>query len=215
MNDFFAGGANGIVQTLIGHPIDTIKILQQTNHPLHRNIIHYYKGISYPMTFNLFCSGMTFSIHNNYNHYLNLNCHYMSGFLSGLTMAPIIYYVDVGKIHYQINPKKPFSFLKFKATNGMIATLGRESLATSLYMGVYFNYSQIYGPLLSGGVAGLLSWTISYPLDVIKTRQMNNVNLNFFQAMNMGYLWRGYTICAIRAILVNACGFWAYDNIRH
>ena len=44
MNDFFAGGANGIVQTLIGHPIDTIKILQQTNHPLHRNIIHYYKG---------------------------------------------------------------------------------------------------------------------------------------------------------------------------
>jgi solute carrier family 25 carnitine/acylcarnitine transporter 20/29 len=213
MSEFFAGCVNGFMQTLIGHPIDTIKILQQTKHPLHSNIIHYYKGITYPMTFNLLCSGFTFSIHNKCNHYFN--CHYKSGFVSGLTMAPIIYYLDVGKIHYQINPKSKVSFLKFKTTNGMIATLGRESLATSVYMGVYFNYCEKYGALASGGLAGLLSWTISYPLDVIKTRQMNNIKQTFSQAMNMGYLWRGYTMCAIRAILVNATGFWAYDNINY
>lgn len=211
MNEFFAGCANGFIQSLVGHPIDTLKVLQQTKQPLHRNFLHYYKGISYPMSFNFLCTGTTFNIHAKYNTLLG--CHYKSGFLTGLTISPIVYYFDMGKIHYQLNPTNKIDFSKCRITNGMGATLGREALATSVYMGVYFNNYEEYGALVAGGAAGLLSWTISYPLDVIKTRQMNNSKINIIESIAIGNLWRGYYACAFRAIVVNAIGFWVYDAL--
>ena len=81
--------------------------------------------------------------------------HYSGGFITGLFVAPIIYYFDVGKIHYQLNPKSKISLSNFFKINGMMATLARESISTAFYMGVYFNNEERYGPLISGGMAGV------------------------------------------------------------
>lgn len=212
MNEFFAGCSSGILQSLIGHPIDTAKVLKQTRTPMHKNFMYYYRGITYPTTFNILCTGITFDIHSRYKKYTG--SHYYGGFLSGFTMAPIIYYFDVGKIHYQLNPKTPISLSQFKKTNGIFATFARESISTAFYMGVYFDMVDNHGPLVSGGVAGLTSWTVTYPLDVIKTRQMSDQYASFRNAMRIGNLWNGFLFCAIRAVLCNAGGFWAYNNTQ-
>jgi len=30
----------------------------------------------------------------------------------------------------------------------------------------------------------------------------------------MGNLWKGYSLCAVRAVLVNAINFWVYENVK-
>ena len=92
--EFAAGCTSGIVQSLIGHPIDTIKILQQNRQPFHRNIIHYYRGISYPTAFNLLATGVTFDV--NARIYKMTKSYYSSGFLAGGLLSPIIFMFDIG-----------------------------------------------------------------------------------------------------------------------
>jgi hypothetical protein len=119
---------------------------------------------------------------------------------------------DIGKLHHQTRPTEVLSWRRFLKWNGVGTTLIRESFSTALYMGIYFNMEERNGALVSGGCAGLASWTATYPIDVIKTRQMTMVdkNLTFYQGYKMGSLWKGFMACAIRAVLVNAAGFWSY-----
>jgi hypothetical protein len=67
--------------------------------------------------------------------------------------------------------------------------------------------------MISGGIAGLANWTITYPLDVVRNRQMAT-QVSFYNALKMGSLWKGYAFCAIRAIKVNAVGFYVYELCR-
>jgi solute carrier family 25 carnitine/acylcarnitine transporter 20/29 len=214
MTEFLAGCSSGIVQSLIGHPIDTIKILQQNREAFYKNPLHYYRGLSYPTAFNLLATGVTFDLNSRIKKLTG--SHYSSGFITGGLIAPVIFLFDVGKIHHQMNPTKFLSWRKFLNPNGIWATLIRESVSNGFYMGIYFDMEERNGALLSGGIAGLACWTVTYPIDVIKTRQMTHAeqNLSFYNAYKMGGLWKGFTACAIRAVLVNAAGFWTYNKIK-
>ena len=55
-----------------------------------------------------------------------------------------------------------------------------------------------------------MSWLSTYPLDVIKTRQMENKTLSLYDSYKIGSLWKGFSVCVIRAVIVNAVGFWSY-----
>ena len=215
MTEFFGGCASGVVQSLIGHPFDTIKVLLQTNKPFYRNPFHYYKGVSFPTTFSILSTGITFDIQSKF--FNKTQSHVIAGFGSGGIVSPLIYYFDVGKIHYQTRPGISLSLKHFKGTYGMVATFLRESISTSVYMGVYFSMEERNGPLFSGGSAGLASWASTYPIDVVKTRQMSkrDTNLSFVKAWKMGNLWKGFSVCALRAVLVNAAGFWSYNKVKN
>ena len=52
----------------------------------------------------------------------------------------------------------------------------------------------------------------SYPLDVIMSRQIAQ-NISISQAFKQGALWRGYSICAFRAVLVNSINFSIYEFV--
>ena len=67
-----------------------------------------------------------------------------------------------------------------------------------------------YNPFISGGIAGLANWTVTYPIDTIKTRQTAH-NINIYDALKMGNLWKGYLPCALREIIVNSYGFNIYQ----
>ncbi len=62
-------------------------------------------------------------------------------------------------------------------------------------------------------MAGLCNWTVTYPIDVIKSRQMAS-NISISQAFRMGNLWKGFSICAARAVIVNAIDFWIYETVK-
>ena len=61
--------------------------------------------------------------------------------------------------------------------------LSREMVAMSSYFGMY-NYMRDnnYHVLLSGGMAGLANWTLTYPIEVVKNRQLAQ-NISIRQAL--------------------------------
>jgi len=136
----------------------------------------------------------------------------ISGALAGFTIAPIVFGFEVGKIYQQTN-----QIVKFKdiyKSRGLQALYTREILAMSTYFGMY-NYcrEKELHPLISGGCAGLANWTLTYPVDVIKARQIAQ-QISIKDAIKLGRFWNGYSICAVRAVLVNAINFWVYETVR-
>jgi solute carrier family 25 carnitine/acylcarnitine transporter 20/29 len=84
------------------------------------------------------------------------------------------------------------------------------------------NTSALY-TVLSGGVAGVACWTLSYPQDVVKSHlQLRRGSLvaggslatSMFATQGVQAFWRGYTAAAARAMPANGAGFLAYECVR-
>ena len=221
MTEFIAGCISGFAQNIIGHPFDTIKVLIQNNKWNKSDIKKtnlfskkLYKGFIYPTTLSVLLNGLTFQTNNYFNeNYSNdknkLIKNFKNGFYTGLVTSPIVYVFEVGKVKRQVGLDIKFNV--FYKTPGLTMTILRESIALSLYLGSYYTLTENnYNPLLSGGIAGLINWTITYPIDVIKNRQMC-YDLNIRDSIKIGNLWHGYSICAFRAILVNSLSFYVYE----
>jgi hypothetical protein len=190
----------GCLQTIISHPIDTIKIKTINNHNI--NIKQLFYGIKYPLFGNIITSNLMFGtnqyIYNNY-----INNYYQSGFLAGIISSTIITPIELYKIKNQlrINQCKLFT--------GIIPTTIHRSIMGSLFFGSYNSLRQNdIHPFYSGALSGFISNTITHPIDVIKTRiQSNNKNL-------YKNIYKGLLISNIRIMTIHAVGgILIYDNI--
>ena len=138
---------------------------------------------------------------------------FLSGLLAGVCVAPFMYCFEYGKIKQQTGQRVTINGLL--NNSGRIAMLSREMVAMSSYFGMY-NYmrEKNYHVLLSGGMAGLANWTLTYPIEVVKNRQLAQ-NISIKQALSQRAIWKGYPICAARAVLVNAANFWTYETVKN
>ena len=64
--------------------------------------------------------------------------------------------------------------------------------------------------MVSGGVAGLSFWTVSYPFDVIKTKVQNGETYKTALKQLTSSSYRGFSAVFIRSILVNGVSFATY-----
>ena len=134
-NDFFNGIIVGIVQTLTGHPFDTLKVLQQTNAKKINyrtlRIRNLYRGMLYPMV----GSGIYNSVQFGSYQYMqkktdnNIIAGLGSGFLAGIILCPI----DVLKIKKQLNNNKKVNIFR-----SLHISCVRESLSTLIYFESYY-----------------------------------------------------------------------------
>jgi hypothetical protein len=211
MSDFIAAACVGVAQISIGHPFDTTKILMQNNRKwFGLPFRNYYRGWRFPLCSAVILNSITFPTVERTKLYTHNS--FLSGCIAGIAITPIVFCFDVGKIRQQT--KQSVTIKTILNTRGRYSTFARETLASSVYFGSYFTCRDFgWHPLLSGGIAGLCNWTLTYPIDVIKSRQMAQ-NLTIKQALNMGNLWRGYPICATRAVIVNAIDFWVYESVK-
>jgi solute carrier family 25 carnitine/acylcarnitine transporter 20/29 len=210
MNEYIAGAYSGIGQTIIGHPFDTYKVCIQNNKSIF-NINPMY-GITYPMISSVISNSIIFGT-NEVLHKYNMDS-VISGTISGAISAPVVYLFDVFKLNRQIYQTK----INWKSTtlpkHGKTTTFAREVLAFGSYFKTYeLMKEKSYSTLISGGMAGLACWTITYPIDVIRNREMA-LNISAYKSYKMGNLTKGYSICAVRAILVNSVGFYIYEHSR-
>lgn len=212
MSDFFAGLCAGVTQTAVGHPFDTMKVLLQNKQQFkHLRVSELYRGWRYPMCMSVLFNATVFPMYER--TYVYTQNHFLSGFLSGVVVSPIAYSFDVGKIKEQTRQK--IKLADFYKTKGLFSTTIRESIAMSLYFGTY-NYckeTHDLDPLIAGGFAGLSNWSLTYPIDVIRNRQIAQ-NISIKQAYNQGNLWRGYSLCIARAVIVNAAQFKVYEIVK-
>ena len=209
MNEMKSGFAAGVTQTIVGHPLDTIKVLIQNKQSIRKlKFRDAYRGWKYPMAMSTLFNSSLFPI-NEYLH-KKLDNHFYSGFISGGIVSPIVYFFDVGKIKQQTN--QPIRFEDFYKTRGLFSTALRESLAISFYFGTYYFCKDEYNmdSFLAGGFSGITNWTVTYPIDVIRNRQIAQ-NITMKEAYYQKKLWNGFSVCLTRAVIVNACIFKMYD----
>ena len=211
MKDFIAGIFAGFSQVIFGHPFDTVKILIQNKYN-YRSLPFkdYYRGYKFPLISASIFNSITFPIVSRTYPYTHN--YYLSGAISGLIISPVVFLFDIGKIKSQT--KQKFNLKTFINNKGIYSTYLRESTAMTFYFGSYYSLKESYNfhPLLAGGSAGLINWTLTYPIDVIRNRQISQ-NCTFIEAYNQKNFWKGYKFCAIRSIIVNAAVFSTYETV--
>ena len=211
--EFISGMFSGLVQNIIGYPFDTAKVLQQNGKsPFLKNPVHYYRGIQYPITSVMFLQGINFSVTKKVYKYTNN--YYFSGIIGGTAVSPFVYFFDFLKIKRQMNIKK-HDILSIIKSRGKIACFMRESVGMCFYYGNYHVLKEKYNfsSILSGSITGVISWFLTYPIDIIKTRQLT-YNISVKEAIKMGKLYDGLTICLVRAFFVNSVAFYSYDFMK-
>lgn len=212
MHDILMGGAIGAAQTLLGHPLDTIKVRIQTGQPWKSMAVRsYYNGVNYPLLGSLGYNMIAFPSYDKSVQYTGSP--FLSGLISGLFVSPFVYMIDVGKVRRQTNA--PITLRSFYTTKGMLSNIMRESTANGVYFGSYafFKHRLSLKVFVAGALAGLCTWTITYPIDVIRSRQMA-LNISFSEAYRMKNFWKGYIPCAVRALLVNGVSFLIYEQFK-
>lgn len=209
MTEFIAGGFSGLAQTIVGHPFDTLKVrIQNQKYKLKLPFYKYYRGIGYPMFSNTIVNSILFYQYDEIKNKVNNN--FIAGGISGFLASPIIYLFDNGKALRQMGKKVHVRNI-IRGTGYPMLT-ARETTAFSLYFGTYEYFKNKLGlnPLIAGGLSGLVNWTFTYPLDVMRNRQIVN-SCSVSEAFKMGNLWKGFALCAVRAIIVNSVGFYVYE----
>ena len=203
--DLFAGFLSGTVQTVVGHPFDTLKIWKQQNiRPKLNNI---FRGISYPLVTGTFVTGGQFASYNWMNKLTDSS--FMSGAFSGIFSGLCIAPIDKYKIAAQTNG--------FQSKYGVLSCMLREIPAGAIYFGSYSNLRDNNIQILpAGAISGASSWLLTYPFDIIKTQvqsgeyTLKNAILNIVQ--HKTHITKGLGFCLSRAILVNSIGFYVYEN---
>ena len=212
MTDFVAASCVGLAQIGVGHPFDTsLTLIQNKRKWWGLPIKSYYRGWKFPMTSSIVFNATVFPIVERTQQYTGSV--FLSGLLAGVCVAPFMYCFEYGKIRKQT--QQPVTINGLLNNSGRLAMLSREMVAMSSYFGMY-NYMRDnnYHVLLSGGMAGLANWTLTYPIEVVKNRQLAQ-NISIRQALSQRNIWKGYPICATRAVLVNAANFWTYETVKN
>ena len=204
-SDIIAGFASGTIQTIVGHPLDTLKVWKQNR--VHPNIRNIFSGIKYPLMTGTFVTGLQFASYNWLNKYTDSDilCGGFSGIFTGLFFSPI----DKYKIQSQLG--------NASSKYGVTSCLLREIPAGAIYFGSYsYCRDKQYNILSSGAIAGASSWLLTYPFDIIKTQVQSGEYSTKIALQRMlrreTVVTNGLGYCLVRAMLVNSIGFYVYES---
>ena len=218
LEHFIAGTLAGSVQSIIGHPLDTLKTLSQNNLIMSSfSVKKLYSGLSASLIQSSLLTGTAFYINTYFYHKTQNNL--LSSLYTGIFGCLIICPLEDLKIKRQISyslslsPNISFSYLR-KSYKFLHLVSLREIPAITIYFSSY-RYLREYSinPLLSGGISGSLSWLITYPIDTIKSRLQSNLCSTLNQSIYMGNLYQGLKYCLLRAFIVNGLSFYSYEKI--
>jgi len=208
MTEEIAGVVSGTVQTVIGHPLDTLKVWKQRN--IKPNISELFRGIRYPLLTGTFITSGQFATYNWFNKYSesDIVCGAFSGIFSGMALSPI----DKYKISAQ-------TMEYYTPRYGLASCLLREIPANAIYFGSYsYSRENNIDVLPSGAIAGASSWLITYPFDIIKTQvqsgELDTKTAILQMVKRKTHMSSGLGFCLTRAVIVNSIGFYVYETCR-
>ncbi|XP_076181591.1 mitochondrial basic amino acids transporter isoform X2 [Ptiloglossa arizonensis] len=196
-------------------------------------------------------NAITFGVHGQVQRQIpnpdSLSSHFIAGTLAGIAQTPICGPMELAKTRMQLSSTRfsgPLDCLKhmhkYEGNRGMFRGLGITLLRDAPSFGIYFlTYESLTRTsgneclstpymLLAGGLAGTASWTLTYPLDVVKSRIQANSNrytgvLDCFKqsvkAEGYSCMYRGLSSTIVRAFPTNAVTFtmvtWTFRLFGH
>jgi len=242
MNEFIAGAIGGAVGVLIGQPFDLIKTRKMIGY--NDSILNMirkegwlspFRGASFPMITQGLYTSVSFS---TYIWFLDqYNSPFLAGCMGGAVSTLIVTPSEVIKIGMQADHSRFVARGKMREfiTNryrtggsfftGFWSTFWRETPATGVYFMSYKRGKEYFGPtrmseIISGGIAGVLSWACILPVDVVKSRiqygfkgTMKDCAMDIIRTDGIKGLFKGAVPCLLRAFPVNAVTFLTYEEI--
>ena len=183
----------GFVTTVVGHPLDTIKVHLQTNNVVTQTTTRgstwrtaqvlfaqnaLFRGIAPPLFNAIVMNTVMFSAFRSIKDVCGNDASMTAGLVSGFATACISTPTDYVKIQAQLRGvnslqfarqvlrRHPMSFFRGHAVN-----LGREGVFTMVYLGLY-DQMQPKGFVqvaATSSLTGALAWIASYPFDTVKS----------------------------------------------
>lgn len=283
---FLAGSIAGGVGIAVGHPLDTIKTLQQVQNVANQSpgskslhllkvakhiytengVPGFFRGLLYPLAMagvvnaaffgaTELCRRLLQAYESSPNGGGSLYAHaYVAGMAGGLAQLPLVVPAEVVKVQLQAQlqrghlPRGIGGSLRHSALvirqqgltglyRGMAITSIRDVPTYGVYM-VTFEYVKnrldsalgskdgIVAELVAGGCAGVTSWTLATPADVIKSRvqaaaangetadtRMWPAAVGIYRDAGVGGFVRGWPAIVTRAFVTNAVTFLVYMNL--
>ena len=230
-NDFISGIIGGMFGTILGHPIDTLRVNYQINNKLpfiqtSKLFIHHYglKGLFNGITFPMIGIGLekmiVFGTFYNLDKLQLTNNNLINGSIAGLSASIIVTPLEKIKILLQqgnkikninINPKSLYK--------GFIATTLRESPGYAIYFATYETIkSKDDSPFitfLKGCFTGSFCWLFIYPSDIIKTNVQNGLTYkeSIFKIYKNGFFgfFKGVELALLRAGILHGGVFMSFE----
>lgn len=211
-----SGSISGLTQVLVGYPFDTFKIKAQTQHQNIITLKNVFNGVRFPLLTILPITTIQFSLEEKLKN--NIDNRYVTGAITGISTSPLVSITDLLRIRKQQNLTIPLDFKR-----GQLFTLLRETISLSIYFGTYntiktnlekHNFNNISSITIAGGICGSLSWTITYPIDIIKSRIQSYTSNTFLEAIKKKRLWDGLLVCNARSIIINSLGWLVYEKSK-
>mmetsp|Transcript_4180 Transcript_4180/g.6520 ORF Transcript_4180/g.6520 Transcript_4180/m.6520 type:complete len:257 (-) Transcript_4180:421-1191(-) len=192
--DVFSATAAGCAMTLIGHPLDTLKVHVQTQPKVLSNMSTFYvakhlwksdgphaffRGIGPSLASAILVNTAMFTVFRQVKESSQNSL--FAGTLSGFVTALITTPTDYVKIQAQLSGIDSVSVFKnivfrkhpWILFRGNVANLGREGIFTMVYLGLYDICKGEDPGLLwiasSSALTGVLAWAACYPFDTMKT----------------------------------------------
>ncbi|KAJ9582804.1 hypothetical protein L9F63_022845 [Diploptera punctata] len=204
-----------------------------------------YKGMSSPMAGVAFVNAIVFGVHGNFQrNFTNpdaASSHFTAGAAAGFVQSFVCSPMELVKTRLQVQKKNTYSgplnclvqVFKSEGIRGVFRGLGTTICREIPGFGTYFYSYELMtrssgdglpistlNMLLAGGLSGTLSWVLTYPIDVVKTRlQADGCNgeckytgfmdclKKSVQSEGYGVLSRGLNSTILRAFPTNAATF--------
>lgn len=232
LNRFIDGAISGCFGVLISHPFDTLKTRLQTMNANIYKLQGLYRGISAPLLGVGLEKAIVFGTYTNLRNTREdgLFNTAICGALAGLTASMIVTPCERLKIQMQNGAKLDTKMLNpMYFYRGLSATFTREIPGFSIYFTTfeylqrYFNCDHRYlYTFFHGGLAGVVSWSLIYPQDCIKTlmqstdhdRNWTETARNIYRQGGLVGFYRGFPLALMRAIPLHAGTFLMMDILN-
>ncbi|XP_037959327.1 mitochondrial basic amino acids transporter isoform X2 [Teleopsis dalmanni] len=211
-----------------------------------------YRGMTSPMAGIGAVNAIVFGVYGNIqrfsDHPESLQSHFMAGSIAGVFQSIVCSPMELAKTRVQLQHDAP-NAIQFKSpwdcfkhivrTEGIRGTFKGLPVTTLRdvpgFAGYFVSYEYLMGLpsspnafhcLLAGGFAGMFSWLVCYPIDVVKTciqadggggkRKYDG----YIDCMRKNYatdgfhfFWRGFSSTLVRAFPMNAACFFVVSLI--
>ena len=195
-HSFVAGSIAGASGTLVGHPLDTLKVLAQTGSGRAPSIASLFRGAATPVLTAGAVNSINLGIYENARRALcpepaeaaPLWTHAVAGMAGGLVITVATAPLSRVKVHQQLTGQGFVATVRsIDSLRSLYTGVGMTALMESsrgFYMVVYSLFKRELAPkghergelplwvrTLAGASANVVSWGVMYPIDVVRNVQ--------------------------------------------